>query len=119
MTVNKLHKFKVIMIITVLLVLAFSTAQASQMNQSTVINVLNKIQGDWYDPGDNLILSINDDYINDCKVVGGYDFAGGSSNGVGIFRIAESAGYRNLKIELHCGQGVAASLIFNGETLHQ
>lgn len=119
MTINRFGKFKVIAVLTLLLMLVFGTVHAMQMNQSAVNNALVKMEGDWYNYDDNLVLAIHDGYINDCKVVSGYDFSGGSSNGIGTFRIQEADGYRNLRIEWHINSEGPSRLLFNSRELHR
>jgi hypothetical protein len=55
--------------------------------------------GDWYSTKGNLIMSVQDDYINGCKVISSsnctYDYPR-----TGTFEIAESAGNRNMKLDL-------------------
>ncbi|BEU86623.1 hypothetical protein TAMA11512_00870 [Selenomonas sp. TAMA-11512] len=54
--------------------------------------VLNLMEGDWYDTNGNRVLQIAGGYINGCRVLAAYDFAGASANGVGCFDILESTG---------------------------
>lgn len=96
-----------------------SPVQAQTMAYQYVSNAVNKMAGDWYDSQGNLVLSIADGYINGCQVVAGYDFAGGSSNAVGVFRILEDAGYRNIKIQWSIHNSQQDHLVFNGTTLYR
>ena len=78
---------------------AVTPAQAAhQMEAQYVTKVLQLMEGNWYDRAGNLILSIHNGYINNCQVLAGYDFAGGTSHGQGQFRILESTGDRNLML---------------------
>ena len=119
MLIRKTGKFKVILALALLFMLVFSTAQAAQMDQGTVYAVLNRMEGNWYNHNGSLVLSIYDGYINDCKVVAGYDFAGGKSDASGVFTILESAGYRNLRIEWHIHNDGQDKMFFSGQALHR
>ena len=56
--------------------------------------VLNLMEGDWYDADGNRVLQIGGGYINSCRVLAAYDFAGSSSHGAGRFDILENTGSR-------------------------
>lgn len=71
-------------------------AHAARMEQQSVTKVLNLMEGDWYDADGNRLLQIGGGYINGCRVLAAYDFAGGSSHGAGRFDILESTGSRSL-----------------------
>ena len=71
-------------------------AHAARMEQQSVTKVLNLMEGDWYDVDGNRVLQIGGGYINGCRVLAAYDFAGGSSHGAGRFDILESTGSRSL-----------------------
>ncbi len=71
-------------------------AHAAQMEQQSVTKVLNLMEGDWYDVDGNRVLEIGGGYINGCRVLAAYDFAGASSHGAGRFDILESTGSRSL-----------------------
>lgn len=71
-------------------------AHAARMEQQYVTKVLNLMEGDWYDADGNWVLQIGGGYINGCRVLATYDFAGGSSHGAGRFDILESTGSRSL-----------------------
>ena len=71
-------------------------AHAARMEQQYVTKVLNLMEGDWYDADGNRVLEIGGGYINGCRVLAAYDFAGGSSHGAGRFDILESTGSRSL-----------------------
>ena len=72
---------------------------AAQMEQQYVTKVLNLMEGDWYDADGNRVLQVGGGYINGCRVLAAYDFAGGSSFGAGRFEILESTGTRNLYLQ--------------------
>lgn len=88
---------------------------ASRMTDSITYDALNRMEGDWYNSNGELVLSIHDGYINSCQVLGGYDFAGGTSHARGNFLIAEADGNRYLAIRWSLPQ----SIEFGGETLHR
>ena len=96
-----------------------SEVQAQAMDYVYVSRAIDMMAGDWYDSDGNLVLSIGDGYINACQVVAGYDFAGGSSNADGVFRILEDAGYRNLKLQWHIRHSSQDYLVFNGIRLNR
>lgn len=88
---------------------------ANRMEDQYTYKALNRMEGDWYNSDGTLVLSIHDGYINNCQVLGGYDFAGGSSRAKGVFLIAEADGNRYLTIEWNLPQYIE----FNGETLYR
>lgn len=90
--------FDTMLIAAVLLVglSALQPAHAARMEQQYVTKVLNLMEGDWYDADGNRVLQIGGGYINGCRVLAAYDFAGGSSHGAGRFDILESTGSRSL-----------------------
>ena len=90
--------FGTMLLIAVLLVGLFAPqpAHAARMEQQYVTKVLNLMEGDWYDADGNRVLQIEGGYINGCRVLAAYDFAGGSSHGAGRFDILESTGSRSL-----------------------
>lgn len=90
--------FGTMLLVAVLLVglSALQPAHAARMEQQYVTKVLNLMEGDWYDADGNRVLQIGGGYINGCRVLAAYDFAGGSSHGAGRFDILESTGSRSL-----------------------
>ena len=86
------------LLVAVLLVglFALQPAHAARMEQQYVTKVLNLMEGDWYDADGNRVLQIGGGYINGCRVLAAYDFAGASSHGAGRFDILESTGSRRL-----------------------
>ena len=87
------------MLLTAVLVVGLfapQSAHAAQMEQQYVTKVLNLMEGDWYDADGNRVLQIGGGYINGCRVLAAYDFAGASSHGAGRFDILESTGRRSL-----------------------
>ena len=90
-----------------------SWANAAEMDIKYVNKALEVMNGSWYDNNDNLVLRISNHTINGCPVVAGYNFAGGTSNAKGVFRIYESAGYRDLIIEWHISHTYKDYLILN------
>lgn len=97
MTAHQRFFYMMLLVIPLLVSLfAPQTAVASKMEQKYITKVLNLMAGDWYDTAGNRILWIQDGFINDCRVLAAYDFAGSSSNGAGRFEILESTGTRNL-----------------------
>ena len=90
--------FGTMLLVAVLLVglSVLQPAHAARMEQQYVTKVLNLMEGDWYDVDGNRVLQIGGGYINGCRVLAAYDFAGGSSHGAGRFDILESTGSRSL-----------------------
>ena len=80
-------------------VIALQPVHAARMEQQSVTKVLNLMEGDWYDANGNRVLEIGGGYINGCRVLAAYDFAGASLHGMGRFEILESTGTRNLYLE--------------------
>jgi hypothetical protein len=76
----------------------FGKANAMQMEYRYVQNVLNRIEGNWYDNNGNLAIEVHDRYINGCEVAAGYDFVGGNPGG-GKFAIREASGIRYMWID--------------------
>lgn len=72
---------------------------AYQQSYNSLMSVLNKMQGEWYDDSGNVVLRIYNGYINGCKVVAGYDFVGSGTLGSGKVSILESTGERGLYLE--------------------
>ena len=93
------RKFFDTMLLAAVLLVGLSALQpmhAARMEQQSVTKVLNLMEGDWYDAVGNRVLQIGGGYINGCRVLAAYDFAGGSSHGAGRFDILESTGSRSL-----------------------
>lgn len=80
-------------------VIALQPVHAARMEQQSVTKVLNLMEGDWYDADGNRVLEIGGGYINGCRVLAAYDFAGASLHGMGRFEILENTGTRNLYLE--------------------
>lgn len=96
------RKFFDTMLLAAVLLVGLSVLQpahAAQMEQQYVTKVLNYMEGDWYDADGNRVLQIAGGYINGCRVLAAYDFAGASLHGMGRFEILESTGTRNLYLE--------------------
>ena len=91
---------------------------AMRMDDGSTYRELSKMDGDWYNGNGDLVLSIHDGYINSCQVLGGYDFAGGSSRAHGKFLIAESDGTRYLFLKWDLWSN-PNTIQFNGETLYR
>lgn len=68
------------------------------MDEQAINHVLKSISGDWYDTYGNLVLTIQNGYINGCSVVAGHDFAGGNPGG-GYLVIDEASGHRDIKFD--------------------
>ena len=97
MTQNKRFFYTALLYFSLLVgVIALQPVHAAQMEQQYVTKVLNLMEGDWYDADGNRVLQIGGGYINGCRVLAAYDFAGASSYGAGRFDILESAGSRSL-----------------------
>ena len=70
----------------------------SKFSADEVLRNLNPVNGNWYDEQGNKVLVIANGYINGCKVVDGFDFAGGRGQ-YGVYRIMEGSGPRDITIE--------------------
>ena len=116
----------VLMLVNVLLVVNISfpgRGAAASMPQnddtSQLPQVMNSLRGDWYNTGNKLVLSINDNYINDCQVVKLMNLVGGGSDAGGTFIIAENNGSRDLQLGWHVLGNEHDSLYYGGQTLHK
>lgn len=116
----------VLMLVNVLLVVNISfpghgaTAPIPQNDDTTQLpQTMHTLKGDWYNADNKLVLSINDNYINACQVAKLINLVGGSTNGGGIFRIAENNGSRDLHIGWHVRGNEHDSLYYGGQTLHK
>ena len=97
-----------------------ASAIANKMEWKYVQKALTLMQGDWYDDNGGRVITINDKYINGCEVLSAYDFAGGSSCAVGTFRIQESTGERDIRIEWNISRTSADYITINdNQTLHK
>lgn len=73
-----------------------SNRNHSMISNSILTEYINGLDGEWYNTKGQLVLSVQNGYINGCQVVAGYDFVGKGING--YFRIKEANGYRELKL---------------------
>ena len=120
---KKILKLFLVLFAAIILNIAVSNqtfAYSNQMGWNLVAGVLSRIQGSWY-AGDSLVAVIDANYINDCEVLTGFDFAGGPNSGSGYFRIKEAAGIRDLKLKWDTGKisGRAFLMINDGKTLYR
>lgn len=112
--------------------MTYITAPASKINvaHNTLKNfksgldkwpiILDLMQGDWYDDNGVKVLAINGRFINACEVLEAYDFAGSNSLGVGVFRIQESTGVREIKLEWNLSNTPASMISLNDtQALHK
>lgn len=98
----------------------YAFAVTNKMDWIYVQKALSLMQGDWYDDSGVKVITINDKYINDCEVLSAYDFAGGSRFAVGVFRIQESTGVRDIRIEWNISRTSADHITINdNQTLHK
>ena len=90
------------------------------MDWSYTLRVLQLMYGDWYDESGAKVLTIYDDRINGCQVLDGYSFAGGTSDGMGVFDVREAAGIRELQLEWKLHRRPDDSLVMDStQTLHR
>ena len=118
----RLRLLVVAMLMIVLNTIGIQSASAvtNQMEWNYVQKALNYMQGDWYNDSGEKVITIHDKYINGCEVVSAFDFAGGSSFAVGVFRIQESTGVRELRIEWNISNTPTDYITINDEqTLHK
>jgi hypothetical protein len=95
-------------------------AQIPQYDNTEYLpQTINRISGDWYNANNKLVLSIKDSYINDCQVVKLLNLVGGSTDGGGIFTIAENSGSRDLQIGWHVHGNEHDVLSYGGKTLYK
>jgi len=80
-------------------------------SQENILQWLEPAEGDWYSTKGNLTMTIQGDYINNCKILGAqsctYDYPQ-----EGTFCVAEAAGNRNIKMDLF-GNNVHQYLIID------
>ncbi len=88
-------------------------------NTDQLSQVMNTLSGDWYNANNKLVLSIKDDYINNCQVVKLMNVVGGSTDGGAVFTIAENSGSRDLQIGWHVHGYDHDILNYGGKTLHK
>ena len=110
-----------LMVISLFLSIPCYTVEAvqNQLPQASLTKLLNIISGDWYSDNGIKVLSINNGYLNGCRVVAGFDLAGSSGMGGAVLRIMESNGLRDLRIGWLKGDGAGNFVQLNqGEHLH-
>ena len=56
-----------------------------------------KLDGSWYDSEGQLVLTIQDGYVNGSKILSTFDFVGGNP-GACTMRIEEAGGFRDLQV---------------------
>lgn len=74
-------------------------AYEHQADADALARTLGCMEGDWYAPGDDLVLSIHDGEINGCPVIAGFDFFGAIDVGEGYFRISDQDETYDIKLE--------------------
>lgn len=96
-------------------------AEASVHNDTQIMpKILKLMKGKWYDHDGNLILQIQDGYINFCKVIAIYDLAGSCSMGQAEFRILKSIGIRKVYLDWHINRNTHDYIKINDEiVLHR
>lgn len=72
-------------------------AEAGEYEMKDII--VPKLTGNWRDRAGNVVVSINNGYLNGCRILDCYNAAGGGGFGGVTLRIEESAGIRDLQIE--------------------
>ena len=115
------NKLLVFLIAFLVLIVPFQSAEAvkNQLPQDSLDKLLNIVKGDWYDNTGNKVLSIYDGYLNGCKVVAGFDWAGSRGNGGAVLRIMEETGLRDIRIGWYVSRGVSHFVTLNrGGMLH-
>lgn len=60
--------------------------------------IVPKLTGNWRDRAGNVVVSIDNGYLNGCRILDCYNAAGGGGFGGVTLRIEESAGIRDLRI---------------------
>lgn len=116
---NKLFMF--LMIFSLLLFIPSDMVEAAQnqLSQTSLTKLLNIISGDWYNDNGDKVLTIRNGYLNECKVVAGFDWAGSKGSGGAVLRITESDGSRDIRISWLKGIGAGNFVqLDKGEHLH-
>lgn len=89
-------------------------------NQSDLSQkILSRINGDWYNDKDELVLSIQENYINGCEVFKAISPSGGLSIGKCIFRIIENNGYRDITLFWRVFNDQHDYILYNNSLLHK
>ena len=95
-------------------------AQMPQYDNTEFLpQTMNTLRGDWYNANNKLVLSIKDEYINNCQVVKLMNLVGGTGRGGAIFTIVENNGSRDLLIGWNVHGDEHDTLIYDGKTLHK
>ena len=81
--------------------------------------VLELLAGDWYDGDGQLVLSLNDTYLNQCPVTGLHGLAGGMSLAGGTLNLVEAAGPRDLSLSWRVNHDLHDYVIFDHLMLHK
>ena len=85
---------------------AGSQGSVHEETHERVMKWLSPAEGDWYGLDGQLAMTIGDGAVDGCSVLAGYGFAGGYPR-VGVFRIAEAAGSRDLQLAMIGDRGSA------------
>lgn len=89
---------RLIWLLTICMMLCFSSVAMAAYHYDPEEAVLSRVQGEWYDSNGNVVLNFQGNTVNGCAIVGVYNVAGGRSDFHCIIRIVESNGYRDLSI---------------------
>lgn len=95
-----MRKMKKIVLIIAMVCLAM--CQTANANYS---ELLGRLQGSWYNPQGQVVLSFDNGYVNDCEILEIIPLSGGKYAGGYNFTIREGAGARTLGIFVHLSEG--------------
>lgn len=119
MIVNKYARFLLLVLSCLFLLVPTGTVWADYYDDPAHMQkVLDRLSGDWYNNG-KLVLSIHDNYLNDCQIVKVMNIAGGGGLAGGQLRIIEDSGYRDLKLSWRIFKDRHDHITFNNQVLHK
>lgn len=91
-----------------------------KLDEKLTEKFLRIIQGDWYDSKGRKLVTVGDMQINDCKIEGIYDLAGGGGLAGGTFRLQENGQEWDVRLDWNISKSDLDSLSVNGnQTLHR
>lgn len=99
MPMLKIIRTIVLVVIMAVPLPVFASSPYHEESPEMVQKELSYFTGEYYDKNGNVILTIKDGYINGCKVITGFNFAGKGFSSSNIFRIIENNGYRDIHID--------------------
>ena len=93
-----MKRFALFILCALVLLVSGQSEAAMGISLDSVHQILERLEGTWYDEDGNAVLTIEGNTINGCEVVGGDRLANGPGSGSLDFIIGEAAGTRTLRI---------------------